>query len=170
MKREERKKKKEKDICLTSYTAWWTRVEKDERKFIREVRKIEERKEEEIQRKNQKIEETKKMKKIFIRKFFPTCENSPGGSEHLIPAESTNSAKVEGVRKVMKKVKSRTDLNNSAKIPVMNMKMKMKLFDDAISSSSRLSFIAVGQSELSTKSSPTNQKPGRSQGLEEEGI
>ena len=88
VKREERKKRKEKDICLTSYTAWWTRVEKDERKFIREVKKGEERKEEEIQRKNQKIEETKKMKKIFIRKFFPTCENSPGGSEHLIPAEN----------------------------------------------------------------------------------
>ena len=50
----------------------------------------------------------------------------------------------------------------------MNLKMKMKLFDDA--NSTRLSLIAVGQSELSIDSSPTNQKPGRSQGLEEEGT
>ena len=170
VKREERKKKKDKDICLTSYTAWWTRVEKDERKFLREVRKTEERKEDEIQRKIQKIEETKKKKKIFIQKFFPTCVNSPGGSENLLPAESTKSAKVEGVRKSIKKVKSGSNLNYSAEIAVMNLKMKMKLFDDATSNSTRLSFIAVGQSELSIDSSPTNQKPGRSQGLEEEGI
>ena len=141
-------------------------MEKDERKFIREVKKGEERKEEEILRKKQKTEETKKMKKIFIRKFFPNCENSPGGSEQLIPAEGTNSATVEGVGKILKKVKSRTYLDYSAKIPVK------KLFNDAIlkKSSSRLPFIAVGQSELSAESKPTNQKPGRSQGLEEEGI
>ena len=168
VKREERKKKKDKDICLTSYTAWWTRVEKDERKFLREVRKTEERKEDEIQRKIKKMEETKNKKKIFIQKFFPTCVNSPGGSENLLPAESTNSATVEGVRKSTKKLKSRSNLNYSAGIPVMNLKMKMKLFDDA--NSTRLSFIAVGQSELSIDSSPTNQKPGRSQGLEEEGT
>ena len=144
-------------------------MEKDKRKFISEVKKGEERKEEEILRKEQRTEETKKMKKRLIREFFPNCENSPGGSENLLPAESTNSAKVEGVRKSIKKVKSGSNLNYSAEIPVMNLKMKMKLFDDATSNSTRLSFIAVGQSELSIDSSPTNQKPGRSQGLEEEG-
>ena len=147
-------------------------MEKDERKLICEIRKIEERKEEEIQIRKQKIEETRKIKKTFIRKFFPTCENSPGGSERLIPAECTSSAMVEGVGKVVKKVKSRNDLNQSAKFPIMNMKMKMKLFNDAITNqiSPRLPLIAVGQSELSDESSPTNHKPGRSQGLEEEGV
>jgi hypothetical protein len=28
---EERKKRKGKSICLTSYTTWWTRMEKEER-------------------------------------------------------------------------------------------------------------------------------------------
>ena len=41
-KREERKKRKEKDICLTSYNAWWTRVEKEEKKSIVKSRKFEE--------------------------------------------------------------------------------------------------------------------------------
>ena len=27
------------DYCLTSYTAWWRRIEKDERQFHKEVRK-----------------------------------------------------------------------------------------------------------------------------------
>ena len=162
MKREERKMRKEKGICLTSYTAWWTRVEKDERKFIREVKKGEERKEEENLRKEQKTEETKKMRKMFVRKFFPNCENSPGGSEKLIPAEGTTSAKVEGVGKTSKKVKSGGYLKCSANNPIK------KLFNNAIlkENSSRLAYIAVGQSELSDVFEPTNQKPGRSQGLE----
>jgi hypothetical protein len=40
-----------------------------------------------------KEEETKNMKKIFIQKCFQNFENSPGGSEKLVPAEDTNSAK-----------------------------------------------------------------------------
>lgn len=137
-------------------------MEKDERKFIREVKKGEERKEEENLRKEQKTEETKKMRKMFVRKFFPNCENSPGGSEKLIPAEGTTSAKVEGVGKTLKKVKSGGYLECSAKNPIK------KLFNNAIlkENSSRLAYIAVGQSELSAVFEPTNQKPGRSQGLE----
>ena len=40
-KTRERKLKKEKTICLTSYAAWWYRMEKDERKFFRDVDKTE---------------------------------------------------------------------------------------------------------------------------------
>ena len=36
-KREERRKKKGNNICLTSYAAWCYRIEKDERKFYQEV-------------------------------------------------------------------------------------------------------------------------------------
>ena len=38
-KMEERKKRQGRDICLTSYSAWWNRMEKEERKFYREVEK-----------------------------------------------------------------------------------------------------------------------------------
>ena len=58
-KREERESKKGRDICLTSYTAWWSRMEKDERKFNREVKKEKEKREEENLKKIKKKEETK---------------------------------------------------------------------------------------------------------------
>ena len=140
-------------------------MEKDERKFNREVKKEKVWEEEEILRKEQKTEETNKMKKMFIRKFFPNCENSPGGSEKLIPAEGTNSAKVEGVGKKLRKVKSKSYLECSATSPIKKL---FNMPNNAIlkKNSSRLSYIAVGQSELSAVSESTNQKPGRSQGLE----
>ena len=52
---------------LTSYAAWWKRMEREETKFYKEVRK-----EEEIRRK--KKEENRmneEGKKDFVRKFFP---------------------------------------------------------------------------------------------------
>ena len=45
-KREERRKKNGNNICLTSYTAWWYRIEKEERKFYKEVEKDNMRREE----------------------------------------------------------------------------------------------------------------------------
>jgi hypothetical protein len=78
------RKRKEKDICLTSYTSWchqwWARIEKDEGNFNREVKMEKERREEENLRRVQKTETTKTMKKMFIQKNFPNFENSPGGS------------------------------------------------------------------------------------------
>ena len=64
--------------------------------------------------------------------------------------------------KTSKKVKSGGYLKCSANNPIK------KLFNNAIlkENSSRLAYIAVGQSELSDVFEPTNQKPGRSQGLE----
>ena len=165
VKREERRKRKERDICLTSYTAWWSRMEKDERKFNREVKKEKEKREEENLKKIKKKEETKKMKKVFIQKFFPNCENSPGGTERLVPAESTDSATVEGVEKI-RKVISRNYLNCSATNLIRNSHTNTQNNAILKKTSSRLSYITVGQSELSTISEPTNHKPGRSQGLE----
>ena len=102
---------------------------------------------------------------MYIKKISFLCcleLSRTGGSEKLIPAEGTNSAKVEGVGKMLKKVKSESYLECSAKSPIK------KLFNNAIlkKNSSRLPYIAVGQSELSAVSESTNQKPGRSQGLE----
>jgi hypothetical protein len=65
--------------CLTSFTAWWKRVEKEERKFYREVDKendIRDRKKHEKEKKNRE-------KEMFLKKFFPEINNSPGGTLNL---------------------------------------------------------------------------------------
>ena len=64
---------------LTSFAAWWRRVEKEERKFYKEVRKEEEDRE---KRKEEK-EGRKERKKELLTKFFPNFENSPGGKPYL---------------------------------------------------------------------------------------
>jgi hypothetical protein len=67
------------DYTLTSYAAWWRRIEKLEAKFEKEIRK-----EEDIRRK--KLEENRRRKEEkegFVRKFFPSCSNSPGGTFRL---------------------------------------------------------------------------------------
>jgi hypothetical protein len=64
---------------LTSYAAWWKRVEKDEIDFYKEVRK-----EEEFRRKKREENRRKEEgKKKFLKKFFPNCDNSPGGKVYL---------------------------------------------------------------------------------------
>jgi hypothetical protein len=77
---EVRKKRKLKGICLTSYPAWWNRIEKEERQFHHEVEK--ERVEREKKKENRECK--KKEKETFIKKFFPTCTNSPGGTQKLV--------------------------------------------------------------------------------------
>jgi hypothetical protein len=81
------------DYCLTSYTAWWRRIEKEERNFDKEVRKnnLERRK------KDEEKEERRKVKEAFVRKFFPASCNSPGGTLKII---SNNSASGTGVGKM----------------------------------------------------------------------
>ena len=88
-------------------------MEKDERKFNREVKKEKEKREEENLKKIKKKEETKKMKKDCVKRFFPKCENSPGGTERLVPAKNMNSATVEGVEKT-EKMLSQNYLDRSA--------------------------------------------------------
>ena len=76
-----RKDRREKALCLTSLAAWWHRVEKDERKFLREVdREFQSKCEEKV-----RMEKKRKEKETFIKKFFPTCSNSPGGTQRLCP-------------------------------------------------------------------------------------
>ena len=72
---------------LTSYAAWWRRIEHLEAPFYKEVRKEEDR------RKKTKEEHVKKRKEKedFVRKFFPSCSNSPGGTLHLRKRDSANS-------------------------------------------------------------------------------
>ena len=55
--------------------AWWKRMEKLEALFYKEVAK------KEFTRKKRKEENLKKEegKKEFVRKFFPSCVNSPVG-------------------------------------------------------------------------------------------
>jgi hypothetical protein len=69
-KMEERKKIQGRDICLTSYSAWWNRMEKEERKFYREVEKEASKRKEEEMKKRQKKEETNRKKEEFLKKFF----------------------------------------------------------------------------------------------------
>jgi hypothetical protein len=86
-KQKEREKRKEKEMCLTKYSAWWSRIEKEETKFYREVEKERKSREKENERKELKRKEKEK----FLRKFYPTCDSSPGGTERLLgkPASST---------------------------------------------------------------------------------
>jgi hypothetical protein len=74
-------------------------MEKDERKFYREVEKDNIRREE----MKKKLEKKKEKKESFVRKFFPTCESSPGGTQKLFNEKSTdvNSARGRDVGKVM---------------------------------------------------------------------
>ena len=67
------------DYKLTSYAAWWRRVEKDENKFYKEVRK----EEEDRKKKKEESKGRQERKKDFVSKFFPKYENSPGGKPYL---------------------------------------------------------------------------------------
>ena len=87
-----RQNRREKAICLTSLSAWWHRVEKEERKFWREVCKENESRCEEKKRKEKK----RKDKSAFISKFFPACSNSPGGTLKLCPDRITSPPATEG--------------------------------------------------------------------------
>jgi hypothetical protein len=94
-------------------------------------------------------------------------ENLPGGMERLLPDESTNSSMMEGVEKIQKVI-SQNVQDCSATDLIRNLHTKTQNNVILKKTSSPLSYIAVGQSELSTFSEPTNHKPGQSQGLEGE--
>ena len=80
------------DYCLTSYSAWWKRMEKVERKFEREVTK----ENEERRKKRMEKEKKKQEKENFVKKFFPNSTNSPGGTFRL---DGIISSRVSSVRK-----------------------------------------------------------------------
>ena len=74
-------------------------MEKEERKFYREVKKEAEKREEEEIKKRQKKEETSRNIEEFLKKFFPDCRNSPGGTQKLVN-NNPNSARITGVGKM----------------------------------------------------------------------
>ena len=116
---------------LTSYSAWWKRMEKLEAQFYKEVDK------EEFTRKKRNEENLKKEegKKEFVQKFFPSCVNSPGGKVYLKGLPDIDSTGKGAVGKSSKyrstipafnfhntldaKGKVKTILNNHQKEPVI---------------------------------------------------
>ena len=62
---EERKKRQGRDICLTSYSAWWNRMEKEVRKVYHKVEKEASKRKEEEMKKKQKKEERRVCKEIL---------------------------------------------------------------------------------------------------------
>jgi hypothetical protein len=87
--RRERSLRRERALCLTSLPAWWQRVEKEGRQFLREVKR-------ECTARMLKVEERSKKqqeKTNFIKRFFPTSTNSPGGTLHLVPVKISSTQK-----------------------------------------------------------------------------
>ena len=77
------------DYVLTSYAAWWHRMETETSNFFKDVRKEEKKR----KLKQQERERKKREKEEFVRKFFPSCENSPGGTTRLLGGAATNTAR-----------------------------------------------------------------------------
>ena len=135
------------------------RIEKEERKFYCEVEKENAIREE----KRNKLEMKRKEKENFVKKFFPSCVSSPGGTQNLVANKPTDvtSAEGRGVGKVMawssgilstKTVNftnnSLTDTHNTKK--ELDMQTSLVLFG--------------GTGEISTESKPTNHRRRRGRG------
>ena len=84
-----RKKRKLKGyLCLTSLPAWWTRVERQEKQFFFRKRK----------------EAKNAEKDNFVRKFFPDCNSSPGGTFDLTKKKLTITlARKRRVKEILEK-------------------------------------------------------------------
>ena len=70
-------------------------MEKEERKFLRDVAKQEQARDE----RKRSLESKKKEKENFVKRYFPTSFNSPGGTLKLVPTDVT-SAGNRGVEKM----------------------------------------------------------------------
>ena len=81
---------------LTSYAAWWKRMECAGNEFYSEVRKEEK---ERLLRKKEN-ERKKKEKEDFVKKFFPSCSNSPGGTKYLHGSKEKHSSRNMDVGKI----------------------------------------------------------------------
>jgi hypothetical protein len=137
-------KKNGNKICLTSYAAWCYRIEKDERKFYREVQKHNIRREE-IKK---KVEKNKQKKESFVRKFFPTCKSSPSGTQKLINEKSTDvkSARERDMGKAM----ARSSDLLSASSNISNFFNSRTVTQNINSTQWKTSFESGGRSGLST--------------------
>ena len=160
-KREERRKKNGNNICLTSYTAWWYRIEKEERKFYKEVEKDNMRREEMKKR----LEEKREKKESFVKKFFPTCESSPGGTQRLVNIKKSTDVNSTGERDVGK-VMARSSYLFSANVSNLNLYNSRTVTQQIDNAQRKTSFeiISGGTSDLSTVEISTNHRTGRCQG------
>ena len=86
------------DYVLTSYSAWWRRIEKIESQFWKEVEKDENRR----RQKKEELRKKQEEKKMFVKKFFPRCDNSPGGTLRLRGGDrNTNSTEGVAMGKIL---------------------------------------------------------------------
>ena len=95
------------DYALTSYAAWFKRIDKSDNQFWKEVEK-----EESFRRqKKEKLKKKQEQKETFIKKFFPGCNNSPGGTFRLRGGDrNINSTECVAMGKIWSE-ESRTTLN-----------------------------------------------------------
>ena len=100
----EARRKKKTGYCLTSLAAWWTRVEREEVKFMKGVVR------ENMIRDKKRIENVKvrEKKENFVKKFFPTCANSPGGRQYITGVSPAR-------KRAMEKIQNDEDIRTSAK-------------------------------------------------------
>ena len=84
------------DYVLTSYAAWWHRMETETSNFFKDVRKEEKKR----KLKQQEREKKKREKEEFVKKFFPSCEDSPGGTTRLLGGAATNTARSVAMGKI----------------------------------------------------------------------
>ena len=105
----EARRKKKTGYCLTSLAAWWTRVEREEVKFMKGVVR------ENMIRDKKMIENVKvrEKKENFVKKFFPTCANSPGGRQYITGVSPTR-------KRAMEKIQNDEDIRTSAKTKLSN--------------------------------------------------
>ena len=99
-------------------------------------------------RKIKKTEDTKKRKEDFVKRFFPNCMNSPGGTQKLLPDTKINSA--DG------KMISQSNLINSAVKQIPEFKLSRTVTQETAKINNKTSshglYIIDGQSELTTAS------------------
>ena len=157
-----RKTRKEKALCLTSLAAWWHRVEKEERKFFREVTKESQSKYEDKLKKEKKQRE----KENFIKKFFPEYSSSPGGTQRLFPDRIPPPPATEGgMEKTMAKISKHFSANFSRPKIIFKNSDSCKVPQNDGKNDKKTSFGLDGGSTV-TKSTPkpTNHRRGQGPG------
>ena len=142
-------------------------MEKEERKFWREVCKENESRCEEKKRKEKK----RKDKSAFISKFSPACSNSPGGTLKLCPDRNTSPSTTQrgGMEKMNRIPSSKLSAKFSANKLIFEKPDKRKNMQESenIVNGESIGLISVSPSS-STILKPTNHRRG--QGLGEEMI
>ena len=107
----------------------------------------------------------RKEKANFVRKFFPSCVSSPGGTQNLVANKPTDITSFEGrgVGKVMARssgiLSAKTfkfNFTNNSRTNTHNTKKELDM---------QTSFgLFGGTDEISTESKPTNHRRGRGKG------